>query len=68
MECDISTTPDVSFDTLVQVVNSTITAELLNGKTYVLKEAAFIRPPEINTREGLSRIRFEGTSCEEMST
>jgi hypothetical protein len=66
MEADISTTPDIAFETLEQVTNSTITAELLNGRTYVLKEAAFIRPAEINTREGLARIRFEGTSMEEI--
>jgi hypothetical protein len=66
IEGDLSTLPSVLFDTLEQMVNVTVTAELLNGRTYVLKEAAYIRPADINTREGMARVRFEGTSMTEL--
>ena len=66
IELDVSTIPGLSFEQMEQSVNVSVTAELLNGRTYVLKEAAYIRPVDINTREGMGRIRFEGTSCEEL--
>lgn len=66
IEGDITTMPVISFEDLEGTVNATVTAELLNGRTYVLKEAVYIRPADINTREGLAHIRFEGTSCEEI--
>jgi hypothetical protein len=49
------------------IVNSVVTAELANGKTYSLKEAWCRSAFELNTREGQTRIRFEGTTCVEIN-
>jgi hypothetical protein len=66
IEGDISTLPQVLFEQLEQMVDVNVTAELLNGRTYVLRQATYIRPADINTRDGLARVRFEGISCEEI--
>lgn len=66
IEGDVSLVPDLSMDTVEAVVNSTVTAELANGKVYVLREAWCRSALELNTREGQTRIRFEGVSCDEI--
>jgi hypothetical protein len=66
IEGDVSTTPEVSTEVLDAMVDVTVTAELNNGKVYVLKEAACKSAFENNTREGQFRVRFEGTSCQEI--
>lgn len=66
IEGDVTTRPEVSLEALDQITNSTITAELINGRVYVLKEAICKAAFENNTREGQFRVRFEGTSCEEI--
>src|SRR5215831_5963900 len=45
----------------------TATPELANEKVYVLKQAACKSALENNAREGQVRVRFEGTTCEEIS-
>ena len=66
IEGDISSTPDVSMEVLEAQVEVTVTAELANGKTYVLKEAGCKAALENNTREGQFRVKWEGTTCEEI--
>lgn len=66
IEGDVSLVPDLSMDDVEAVVNSTVTAELANGKVYVLREAWCRSALELNTREGQTRIRFEGVSCDEI--
>jgi hypothetical protein len=66
IEGDVSTTQEVSLETLEQMVEVTVTAELANEKVYVLKEAACKSALENNTREGQVRVRWEGTSCDEI--
>lgn len=66
IEGDISSHPDVRFEDIEAEVNVTVTAELNNGRTYVLKEAACKSGITINTRDGQATIRWEGTSCEEI--
>jgi uncharacterized protein YlzI (FlbEa/FlbD family) len=66
IEGDISSTPDVSMEALEQMTDVTVTAELANGKVYVLKEAACKSALENNTREGQFRVKWEGTTCEEI--
>jgi len=66
IEGDVSLAPDLSTDTVEQVTNATVTAELANGKTYVLREAWCRSALELNTREGQMRVRFEGVSCDEI--
>jgi hypothetical protein len=68
IEGDVTTTPEVLLEDLDAMVDVTVTAELINGKTYVLKQAACKSALENNTREGQVRVRFEGTSCEEISS
>jgi len=66
IEGDVTTTQELSLEVLDAMVDVTVTAELINGKVYVLKEAACKSAFENNTREGQIRVRFEGTSCEEI--
>jgi Phage tail tube protein len=66
IEGDITTIVDMSTEDLEAITNATITAELANDSVYVLKEAWCRSAIEINTREGQFRIRFEGTTCEEI--
>jgi hypothetical protein len=66
IEGDVSSTPDISLETLEAMVDVTVTAELANGHVYVLREAACKAAFEDNAREGQFRVRFEGTSCDEL--
>jgi hypothetical protein len=66
IEGDVSLVPELSMTVVETVTNSTVTAELANGKVYVLREAWCRSAFELNTREGQTRIRFEGVSCDEM--
>lgn len=63
---DVSTVPELSVDDVEAVVNSTVTAELANGKVYVLREAWCTSALELNTREGQMRVTFQGISCDEI--
>jgi len=65
IEGDISPTPDVLIATLDAITNSTVTAELANGRTYVLSSAYTKSAHELNTHDGLTRVRWEGSSCTE---
>jgi hypothetical protein len=66
IEGDVSLVPTLSMNDVEAVINSTVTAELANGKTYVLREAWCRSALELNTREGQTRVRFEGISCDEI--
>ena len=66
IEGDVSSTPDLSMEFLDSLTEVTVTAELANGKVYVLKEAGCKSALENNAREGQFRVRFEGTTCEEI--
>ena len=63
---DVSLVPELSMDDVEAVVNSTVTAELANGKTYVLREAWCTSALELNTREGQVRVTFQGVSMDEI--
>jgi hypothetical protein len=67
IEGDVSLDPALSMEDIEAVTNATVTAELANGRVYVLREAWCKSALELNTREGTVRIRFEGTSCDEIS-
>ena len=66
IEGDLTTLPSLSLEEIEAMVDVTITAELANDSVYVLKEAWCRSALEINTREGQFRVRFEGTTCEEL--
>lgn len=64
---DVSLVPELSMDTVERATNVTVTAELANGKTYVLREAWCTAALELNTREGQTRVTFQGVSCDEIA-
>jgi hypothetical protein len=66
IEGDVSTLPEVSVEFLEAVIDGTVTAELVNGRTYVLSHAWTKGPIDINTHDGQFRIRFEGVTCDEI--
>lgn len=66
IEADVSTLPEVSPEFLATVTNATVTAELINGKSYILRNAWTKGPLDINTHDGQFRLRFEGVSCDEI--
>jgi Phage tail tube protein len=66
IEGDISTLPEISTEDLEAITDATVTAELINGTDYVLRNAWTKGPIEINTHDGQFRIRFEGVSCDEI--
>lgn len=51
---------DISFDVLEALRNGVVTAELVNGKTYILSGAFVSGKPAINAEEGTMRISFAG--------
>lgn len=50
----------------LEVDEVTITAELANGKTIVLRDAWQVGEGEVNAEEGKIPFRFEGKSAEEL--
>jgi hypothetical protein len=67
IEGDVSTVTELNVEVVASIINSTVTAELANGKTYVLHQAWSRAAFELNTREGQFRVRFEGVGCDEIS-
>ena len=64
---DVSLDPALSMDAVEQVTVATVTAELANGHTYVLREAWCTSAFDLNTREGTVRVTFQGVSCDEIT-
>lgn len=63
---DVSLDPALSMDDVERVVDATVTAELANGKVYVLREAACTSALDLNARDGMVRVAFQGVSCDEI--
>ncbi len=63
---DVSLVPELSMDDVENITNATVTAELANGKNYVLNQAWCTSALELNTREGQVRVTFQGVSCLEI--
>lgn len=57
-------TADLDLAALVGIKNATIDLTLPNGKTVVLREAAYVADGEGSTGEGRIKVRFSGTSAE----
>jgi len=68
IEGDISMQPGFSLTDAQAITNSTITAELANGSTYTLINAATTAAFSINTREGIVHIRWEGIFSNEATS
>jgi hypothetical protein len=65
IEGDISTVPTLNIADLQAQTNVTVTAFLANGKQYTLSQAVCKAGLEINTRDGQTRVRWEGITCQE---
>ncbi len=48
------------------ITDSTVTLNLANGKTFVLREAAYVADGDITTEEGEIQVRFEGLGSDEI--
>jgi hypothetical protein len=66
IEGDVSLDPALAMDDVESVINATVTAELANGNVYTLQEAWCKAAFDLNTHDGLTRIRFEGVRCNEV--
>ena len=66
IEGDVSTVPELSIEDINAVTNATVTAELANGRVYVLSGAWCTNATEIDTEEGQFTVRFEGLRCREL--
>jgi len=67
IEGDVTLDPALSIETVGAIINSTIQADLANGRSYVLRQAWCRAAFELNTHDGLTRVRFEGISCDELA-
>ena len=65
IEGEITDASDLSLAELTGIEQATITLELANGKTFVLRDAWYAADGDVGTEEGNVQIRFEGMSAEE---
>lgn len=63
---DVTLDPALSMEALYATRDATITAELANGKVYVLRSAWYAGPQDLNAAEGMVNVRFEGLDCDEL--
>lgn len=68
IDLDITDRGSLSMKTLQSYKNVTVTAELANGKTYVLRNAWYAGEGEIDGSEGKTTAKFEGLECLESMT
>lgn len=66
-EMELSDSPNLSLETIHGITGATITLELINGKTYVLRQAWCANNPELKIDDGMFQVRFEGMSGEEIT-
>ena len=66
IEGDVSLQPGTSVSDVDAVTNATITAELADGRVFVLRNAWRAGKSEVNSKDGQYKVRFEGTSCDEL--
>lgn len=57
---------DISFEKLAATTDATVTIDLANGKTVVLRNAWWASNSKGNSEEGEIEARFEGMSAEEI--
>jgi Phage tail tube protein len=68
IEGDISMLPGINVEDLLRQTDSTVLAQLANGKQYSLQNATCKGGFDLNTRDGQFRCRWEGIVCHEMAT
>jgi len=67
IEGAITDSDELDLATLLRTRDSTVTIELANGKTVVLREAWFAGESSPNTETGEIPVRFEGIEGEEVA-
>lgn len=66
IEADITDMGGLSLEKLRAITDSTVTAELANGKTYVARNAWIGGSRDLNTAEGTTKVKFEAKQISEM--
>lgn len=66
IEGEITDASDLDLEKLVTIDDATITLELNNGKTIVLRQAWYAADGDGNTEEANLQVRFEGMSAKEI--
>jgi hypothetical protein len=67
IEGDVSLVPGLLMEDVEAITNSTVQADLANGTSYVLTEAWCKAAFDLNSHDGQTRVRFEGTKCLEVA-
>lgn len=66
IEGDFSLMPELSVESVDAIEDATVQAELANGKTYVGRNCWCKSALELNTHEGMMRVRFESYDIKEI--
>jgi hypothetical protein len=66
IEGEISTVPGLSLENLITQTDVTVVAQLANYTTYTLTNATCKGGFEVATRDGQTRVRWEGLTCQEI--
>ena len=66
IEGEISTKNVVSLKDLEAITNSTVQADLANGRSYVLQQAWTEAAFEIDSAEGKFGLKLQGITCDEV--
>jgi hypothetical protein len=67
IEGDISLVAELSTEDIEAITDATVQADLINGHTYVLRNAWCKAAFDLNTGDGQTRVRFEGLACDEIT-
>jgi hypothetical protein len=67
IEGDFSTLPTFSLEDILNQTDVTVIAQCANQFEYVLHNAVIKGGFEVNTRDGQTRIRWEGLNAEEIA-
>jgi hypothetical protein len=67
IEGEITDRAGLDLKALQALDDVTVTLDLANGKTIVLRNAWFAAEGKVQTEEGNAEVRFEGRSAEEIS-
>ncbi len=66
IEGEITDKEDFDLNSLLLTKDATVTLELNNGKTVVLREAWYAGEGKVQTEDGNIEVRFEGKSADEI--
>lgn len=64
LECDITDTADLDVEALENIQDATITVELVNGKTAVLRNAFQTNALELKAEDGVMTVKFQAPKGE----